>query len=117
MEEGTTFDEAFVVNRTRFPSFTLCPNDNSYNNKSIESFQDVAEEIENAKTKYKIKYSEFEPYEQPKVLEETYNQTLNNNWYFAPKVHPFPPFGTVVCLIVTPWRDHTLFDWTMLVSY
>ena len=35
-EETTTFDEAFVDNEARFPSFTLCPQENSYGNKSIE---------------------------------------------------------------------------------
>ena len=38
MEESTTFDERFVENKARFPSFTLCPNDNDDNKKSIESF-------------------------------------------------------------------------------
>ena len=116
IEESTTFDETFVVNETRFPSFTLCPG-RSFGNKSIESFQDVAEEIENAKTKYKIQYSEYKPYEEPNVVDVTYNQTLNIDWYFAHKVHRFSPFGTSICLIVTPLRDHKLFDWTISVSY
>ena len=55
MEESTTFDEAFVDNEARFPSFTLCPHD-SYSNKSIESFEDVAGEINNAKINFKINY-------------------------------------------------------------
>ena len=117
IEESTTFDEAFVVNETRFPSFTLCPIDGSFGNKSIESFLDVAEEIENAKTKYKMQYTEYKPYEELKVVDVTYNQTLNIDWYFAPKVHPFAPFGIVICLIVTPLRHHKLFDSSITVSY
>ena len=57
MEEHTTFEETIVENEARIPSFTLCPDrpdQNSISNKSIERFEDVLEEIENAKTKYKI---------------------------------------------------------------
>jgi hypothetical protein len=53
MEESTTFDETFVGNEAKFPSFTLCPFDNSNRNKSIDSFEDVAEEIKNAKMNLK----------------------------------------------------------------
>ena len=101
MEESTTFDEAFVDNEARFPSFTLCPFDNSYSNKSIESFEDVAEEIENVKMNIKINYFEDEKFE-----EETFNQTLNNDWYFAPTTTADPPYDTTICLIMAPYREH-----------
>lgn len=105
MEESTTFDEAFVDNEARFPSFTLCPQDNSYGNKSIESFEEVTEEIENAKTKFKIGYYDFKSYENDTYEEETYNQTLNNDWYFAPRISEYSPYETVICLIMAPYRE------------
>ena len=63
MEESTTFEEAFVSNEAIFPSFTLCPRSSSHSNKLIESFEDIAEEIEKVKINFKIKYFEFKPYE------------------------------------------------------
>ena len=117
MEESTTFDEAIVDNDARFPSFTLCPLGNSYSNKSIESFEDVAEEIENVKLNIKIKYYEHQSYEETKIEEETYNQTLKNDWYFAPTTSNDPPFETVICLIMAPFRAHKLNpDWNYYVS-
>ena len=106
MEDSTTFVERFVENEARFPSFTLCPNDNSYDKKTIESFEDVAEEIENVKTNFIRKYYEFLPYEEAKIVNETYNQTLNNNWYFVPKTRDFSPYETVICLIITLSNKH-----------
>ena len=105
MEESTTFDEAFIENEARFPSFTLCPHGNSYSNKSIESFEDVAEEIENVKMNIKIIYYEYQSYEEAKIEEETYNQTLKNDWYFAPTTSDYPPYETIICLIMAPYRD------------
>ena len=104
MEESTTFEEGFG-NNARFPSFTLCPHDNSYSKKLIETFEDVAEEIKNVKTKYKIKYYELKQFEEPRILEEPFNQTLNNDWYFAPKTSGEPPYKTVICLIMAPYRE------------
>ena len=106
MEESTTFDEAFIENEARFPSFTLCPHGNSYSNKSIESFEDVAEEIENVKMNIKIIYYEYQSYEEAKIEEETYNQTLKNDWYFAPATTPFPPYDTIICLIMAQYGGH-----------
>ena len=101
MEESTTFEEAFGENEARLPSFTLCPDKNAYKNKSIESFEDVAEEIENVKMNIKINYFEDEKFE-----EETFNQTLNNDWYFAPTTTADPPYDTTICLIMAPYREH-----------
>ena len=114
MEESTSFDETFVVNETRFPSFTLCPDYMPYHNKSIECFEDVLEEIENAKKIYKIQYDERRIYKKTK----TYNQTLNNDWYFAPKITEYPPYQTEICLIMAPLRNHQLQpDLKIFVSY
>ena len=117
MEESTTFDETFVGNEAKFPSFTLCPFDNSNRNKSIESFEDVAEEIKNVKMNFKIRYYEYKPYEEMRIVNETYNQTLNNNWYFAPRIVDISPYETVICLIMAPFRDHKFNpDWNNGVS-
>ena len=118
MEESTTFEEAFGGNEARLPSFTLCPDKNAYKNKSIESFEDVAQEIENVKMNFKIQYYEYRAYEDPKIIDETYNQTLNNDWYFVPKTSAFHPFQTVICLILAPFKDHKPnSDWNIGVSY
>ena len=106
MEESTTFEEAFGGNEARLPSFTLCPDKNAYKNKSIESFEDVAEEIENVKMNIKFWSSEYQSYEGTKIEVETYNQTLKNDWYFAPTTSDYPPYETIICLIMTPYRDH-----------
>ena len=106
MEESTTFEEAFVSNEAIFPSFTLCPRSSSHSDKLIESFEDVAEEIEKVKINFKIKYFEFKPYEDLKFVEESFNQTLKNDWYFAPKTSEFHPYETVICLIMAPYREH-----------
>ena len=106
MEESTTFEEALVSDEAIFPSFTLCPSSSSHSDKLIESFEDVAEEIKKAKINFKIKYFEFKPFEDLMIVEETYNQTLINDWYFAPKISEFHPYETVICLIMAPYREH-----------
>ena len=118
MEESTTFDEAFAANEATFPSFTLCPHDNSNLNKSIESFEDVAEEIENVKKNFKIIYYKNKPYEEMRIVHEKYNQTLNSNWYFAPRISDRSPYETVICLIMAPFRDQKLNpEWNNGVSH
>ena len=51
MDEPTAFQEIIFEDRTTFPSFTFCPNELE-DSHSIESFEDVATEIEIAKSKY-----------------------------------------------------------------
>ena len=104
MEGSTTFVERFVENETRFPSFTLCPNDDSYDKITIESFEDVAEQIKNVKTNYIRKYYEYLPYEAYQI--ETYDQTVDNNWYFVPKTSSFSPYKTVICLMTALSNKH-----------
>ena len=114
MEEHTTFEETIVENGARLPSFTLCPNSNEYSNKSIESFEDVVEEIENSKKRYKIKYDEWNPTER-NIVNETFNQTLNKNWYFAPTISD--KNETLICLITSPFGDKKIpSDWNIRVS-
>ena len=59
MAEPTAFEERMFDNKTTFPSFTLCPN-NLVEFHTIESFEDVATEIQFAKSKYKSQLSAFE---------------------------------------------------------
>ena len=67
---------------------------------------------------FKIDYVEFKPYEDAKIVKETYNQTLNNDWFFAPKISEFHPFETIICLIMAPYREHKYNpDRTYSVSY
>ena len=58
MDEPTAFEERILDGKTIFPSFTFCPTilEDSH---SIESFEDVAKEMEIAKSKYTGKLSVF----------------------------------------------------------
>ena len=115
MEEHTTFEETIVENGARFPSFTLCPDSNEYSNKTIESFEDVIKEIENSKRRYKIKYYESSSNEGSQIVNETFNLTLNNDWYFAPTIRANE---TLICLIISPFGDKKRPpDWSARVSY
>ena len=51
MDESTAFEEEILDDRTTFPSFTFCPT-KLEDSVSIESFEDVAKEMEIAKSKY-----------------------------------------------------------------
>ena len=59
MAEPTAFEERMFDDKTTFPSFTLCP---AYLEEfhTIESFEDVATEIQFAKSKYKSMLRAFE---------------------------------------------------------
>ena len=61
MDEPTAFEEKIFADRTTFPSFTFCPT-NLEDSHSIESFEDVAKEIQIAKTKYTSKLSAFDSF-------------------------------------------------------
>ena len=108
MDEPSTFEETIVENDARLPSLTLCPNDNYVVNKSIESFEDVAQEIESAKIKYKITHVDYKQFEEFRISDETYNDTSNNTWYFVPKISDYAPFEPVICLIWTPSKDRKI---------
>ena len=89
-----------------------------FSNKSIENFEDVVEAINIAKLTFKINYVEFKPHEGLKGENITYNQSLNNDWYFAPTISNYPPYETVICLIMAPFRAHKHNpDWGYRVSY
>ena len=38
----------------------------------------------------------------PKVLEEYYNSTWNDVWFFVPRPQFAPPFHIVICMVWTP---------------
>ena len=38
----------------------------------------------------------------PEVLEEYYNSTWNDVWFFVPRPSYEPPFHTVICMVWTP---------------
>ena len=110
LKEPTTFEEKVLYNKTRLPSFTLCP-EQPYNdpitNKSIESFEDIKKAIENVRVDYTIKYKEYKPYEKITTVKDKFNGTSYGDWYFVPKMNTFPSFGLVICLIWTPFKDYT----------
>ena len=58
MDEPTAFEVGILDDSTTFPSFTLCPN-KLEDFVSIESFEDVAKEMEIAKSKYTSILSSF----------------------------------------------------------
>ena len=119
LKEPTAFEEKIVNNQARLPSFTLCPAqpDGTISNKSIESFEDIEKAIVNIKDKYTIEYAEQKPYEQTKIAEKKYTDTLYGVWNFAPKISLFPPFEAVICLIWTPSIEYKLKpDWSYKVS-
>ena len=120
LKEQTAFEEKVAYNKTRLPSFTLCPTQPYYDpitNKSIESFEDIKKAIENVRVDYTIEYNEFKPYEKITTVEDKFNGTSYGDWYFVPKMNVFPPFGIAICLIWTPSKEYKLKpDWTFSVS-
>ena len=120
LKEPTTFEEKVLYNKTRLPSFTLCP-EQPYNdpitNKSIESFEDIKKAIENVRVDYTIDISENKPYEQDTTVEYKYTDTSYGVWYFVPNIRSNPPFEASICLIWTPSKEFKLKpDWTFSVS-
>ena len=57
----TAFEEYEIPNGTKLPSFTLCPYD-SFN--SIETFEEIMLAIDNAKDKYSMELSFYQPFEE-----------------------------------------------------
>ena len=115
----TAFEEKVVHNRARQPSFTLCPMqpDDPSRNKPIETFEDIENAIENGRNKYTIRYEEYKPYEEMKMVEIKYTNTSYGVWYFVPKIGMMSPFETVICLIWTsPTSKPRDKEWTQSVS-
>ena len=117
-EEPTAFDEKIVKGDAILPSFTLCPNqpDDPHNDKSIESFEDVTKTIKSVRSMFTIHYTESKPYEETRTVIEKFNNNSYGVWYFAPRISSYPPFQTVICLILTPSRSYRLKqDWSFSV--
>ena len=120
LKEQTAFEEKFAYNKTRLPSFTLCPIKPYYDpitNKTIESFEDIKKAIENIRVYYTIEFSEYKPYEQYIIVGDKYDDTSYGDWYFVPKIWGMPPFEVSICLIWTPSKEYKLKpDWSFSVS-
>ena len=106
MDEQSAFEETMVKNEKQLPSFTLCSLPYGAN-KSIERFEDIASEIKNVESKFTIEYFEYDPnFEVPTPTVENYNNTLDSDWYFVPKINIMNPYETTICLIWTPQKEH-----------
>ena len=55
-KEPTAFEEKVVYNKARLPSFTLCPWPDAIRNISIESFEDIENEIKHVRQSTQLKY-------------------------------------------------------------
>ena len=106
MNEQTAFEETTVENNKKLPGFTVCPVSNPADNKSMESFEDVATAIKNVKSKFTIQYSDYDRnLERPIPLVENDNNTLDSVWKFVPKISVRNPSENVICLIWTPSKE------------
>ena len=116
-EETTTFDEKVVKGEAILPSFTLCPNQPEDPDQLIESFEDVTKTIKSVRSMYTIAYYETKPYEETRTVFEKFNNNSYGVWYFAPRISSYPPFQTVICLILTPSRIYRhKQDWSFSVG-
>ena len=106
MNEQTAFEETTVENNKKLPGFTVCPMPNRSDNKSMESFEDVATAIKNVKSKFTIQYSDYDRnLERPIPLVENDNNTLDSVWKFVPKISIRNPSEDAICLIWTPSKE------------
>ena len=106
MNEQTAFEETTVENNKKLPGFTVCPVSNPADNKSMESFEDVATAIKNVKSKFTIQYSDYDRnLERPIPLVENDNNTLDSVWKFVPKISIRNPSEDAICLIWTPSKE------------
>ena len=106
MNEQTAFEETTVENNKKLPGFTVCPVSNPLNNKSMESFEDVATAIKNVQSKFTIQYSDYDQnFERPIAIVQNYNNTLDSVWKFVPKISIRNPSEDAICLIWTPSKE------------
>ena len=144
LNSSTAFEEYEISNDTKLPSFTLCPNKNE-NGDSIETFEETMIAIEKTKKNYAIKMSWSRPFDKglvsnilihttrivfsnhfdrydldlsdPNILRKHFNVTLEDVWYFAPRILDFNSYSTVICLIWTsPFTGPLTNFWTNKVS-
>ena len=106
MAEQTAFEETTFENNKKIPSFTSCQKLVG-NNKSMESFEDVATAIKNVESKFTIQYSDYDRnFERPTAIVQNYNNTLDSVWKFVPKISIRNPSEDAICLIWTPSKEH-----------
>ena len=111
MDEQSAFEETTLENNKKLPAFTISPNGQKWpnqpdNNKSIESFEDVATAIKNVESKFTIQYSDYDRnFERPIPIVENCNNTLDSVWKFVPKISIRDPSEDAICLIWTPSKD------------
>ena len=93
MDEQTAFEETTVENNKKLPGFTVCPVSNPADNKSMESFEDVATAIKNVQSRFTIQYSDYDRnFERPTAIVQNYNNTLDSVWKFVPKINIFTAY-------------------------
>ena len=103
MAEQTAFEETIFENNKKIPSFTSCQ---IGNNKSMESFEDVATAIKKVESKFTIEFIERDwTLEKAISMVENYNNTLDSVWKFVPKIDIWNPSEDAVCLIWTPSKE------------
>ena len=105
MAEQTTFEETTVENNKKIPSFTSCQKLIG-NNKSMESFEDVATAMKKVESKFTIEFHEDAwTLENEIPMVESYNNTLDSVWKFVPKINIWNPSDDAICLIWTPSKE------------
>ena len=106
MKEETAFEETTVANNKKLPGFTVCPVPQQPDNKSMESFEDVATAIKNVQSRFTIQYSDYDRnFERPIPIVQNYNNTLDSVWKFVPKISIRNPSEDAICLIWTPSKE------------
>ena len=104
--EQTAFEETTEENNKKLPGFTVCPLPKQPDNKSMESFEDVATAIKNVESKFTIQYSDYDRnFERPMAIVENYNNTLGSIWKFVPKISIRNPSEDAICMIWTPSKE------------
>jgi hypothetical protein len=107
MNEQTAFEETTVKNNKKLPGFTVCPVPNQPDNKSMESFEDVATAIKKVESKFTIEFHEYDwTLKQTIPRVENYNNTLDSVWKFVPKISIRNPSEDAICLIWTPSKEY-----------
>ena len=104
-DEQSAFEETIKENERKLPSFTLCQKKYG-GNKPIETFKDAATEIENFRSKFEIKYYDYDfNLEKSNPKEEDHKNPLDSNWKFVPKFNIGSPKEDAICLIWTPSKE------------
>ena len=105
MAEQTAFEETTFESNKKIPSFTSCQKLIG-NNKSMESFEDVATAIKKVESKFTIEFNEYDWTLGKEIsMVENYNNTFDSVWKFVPKINIWNPYEDAICLIWTPSKE------------